>query len=334
VREPYLAQILAGRKTVEVRVGYDNIRRLQPGDRLRLNDEHLVTICRIGRYATFEELLAHEDAAAIAPDLPPSELLAALRQIYPPGKEALGAIALEVAPADRYAAVVFDMGYTLVYFDPPQEIIVQEALRAVGAGRSVDEIEAAVGVVWGAYYQDASTATFPATEEYDRETQSNLGTALLAQLGLENGKDNVQAYLDSLETWFSRPDVMRPYPEVEAVLDALKAQGFRLGIVSNWSWNLRDRVAQVGLDGYFEIAWASAYAGCNKPHPGIFHQALAQMKIPPEHALYVGDSYRHDVVGARNAGLDVVLVDRDGTAEARDCPVIGDLRGVLELVGG
>ena len=91
VREPYLAQILDGRKTVEVRVGYENIRRLQPGDRLRLNDEHLVTILRIGRYAGFEELLDHEDPAAIAPDLSPSQLLPALRQIYPPDKEALGA---------------------------------------------------------------------------------------------------------------------------------------------------------------------------------------------------------------------------------------------------
>ena len=96
----------------------------------------------------------------------------------------------------------------------------------------------------------------------------------------------------------------------------------------------RPQVAQVGLDGYFEVVWASAYAGCNKPHPGIFHQALAQMNVPPERALYVGDSYWHDVVGARNAGLDVVLVDREGTAEAEDYPVIGDLSGVLELVAG
>jgi ASC-1-like (ASCH) protein len=41
IREPYLLQILAGRKTVEVRVGYENIRRLQPSDQLKLNDQHL-----------------------------------------------------------------------------------------------------------------------------------------------------------------------------------------------------------------------------------------------------------------------------------------------------
>lgn len=96
IREPYLQQILAGRKTVEVRVGYSNISRLEAGDYLRLNDEHRARIRRIGRYTSFEEMLAHEQASNIAPDLPPEQLLSTLREIYPSEKEALGAIALEV----------------------------------------------------------------------------------------------------------------------------------------------------------------------------------------------------------------------------------------------
>ena len=97
IKDHYLAQILEGRKTIEVRVAYANIARLQPGDRLLLNEQHAFTIRRIGRYATFEELLAHEDRAAIAPDLPPGDLLQALRDLYPPEKEALGVVALEIA---------------------------------------------------------------------------------------------------------------------------------------------------------------------------------------------------------------------------------------------
>ncbi len=98
VKDEYLQQILAGRKTVEVRVGYSNILRLRPGDLLRLNDQHLFEIRRIGRYRDFEELLAHEDPGAIAPGLPRDELLEAMRRIYPPEKEALGAVALEIRP--------------------------------------------------------------------------------------------------------------------------------------------------------------------------------------------------------------------------------------------
>jgi len=101
IRDEYLQQILAGRKTVEVRVGYANIRRLRTGDALMLNDRYPCTVVRVSQYASFEELLAHEDPRAIAPDLPPEELLRAMRDIYPPDKEALGVVALEIAPAER-----------------------------------------------------------------------------------------------------------------------------------------------------------------------------------------------------------------------------------------
>lgn len=96
IREPYLEQILAGRKTVEVRVAYPNIARLEVGDILRLNDCYRVRIRRIGRYADFGEMLRYEDPASIAPDLPRETLLPALRELYPPEKEALGVVALEV----------------------------------------------------------------------------------------------------------------------------------------------------------------------------------------------------------------------------------------------
>ena len=99
IRDEYLAQILDGRKTVEVRVAYSNISRLKVGDSLMLNESYQYIIHRIGRYADFEALLAHEDATAIAPDIPAGELLERMRAIYPPDKEALGVIALEIAPA-------------------------------------------------------------------------------------------------------------------------------------------------------------------------------------------------------------------------------------------
>lgn len=98
IKDECLQLILAGRKTIEVRVGYSNIRRLQVGDRLMLNDQYPFVIRRIGHYTSFEELLDHEDAASIAPGVPPGELLETLRAIYPPEKESLGVVALEIAP--------------------------------------------------------------------------------------------------------------------------------------------------------------------------------------------------------------------------------------------
>jgi ASC-1-like (ASCH) protein len=99
IKDEYLTWILCGRKTVEVRVGYSNITRLQPGDQLLLNEVHPYTIRRISRYASFSEMLEHESPNTIAPGAPPDELLAKLKEIYPPEKEALGVTALEIEPA-------------------------------------------------------------------------------------------------------------------------------------------------------------------------------------------------------------------------------------------
>jgi ASC-1-like (ASCH) protein len=98
IKEAYLQQILVGRKTVEVRVGYSNIIRLRPGDQVLLNEEHLYEIKRISRYVDFLDLMEHENCVAIAPDLSSAELLENMRRIYPPEKESLGVIALEIEP--------------------------------------------------------------------------------------------------------------------------------------------------------------------------------------------------------------------------------------------
>jgi len=98
VRQPYLELLLSGRKAIEVRVGYPNIRRLRPGDLVLLNERHPFVIRRIATYRSHEELLAHEEPERIAPGLTQEELLARLREIYPPEKEALGVVALELEP--------------------------------------------------------------------------------------------------------------------------------------------------------------------------------------------------------------------------------------------
>ncbi len=98
IREEYLQAILTGHKRIEVRVGYSNINRLQAGDQLLLNDRHRYRVKRIGRYADFAELLDREEPSAIAPGTPAGELLAKMRAIYPPEKESLGVVALEIEP--------------------------------------------------------------------------------------------------------------------------------------------------------------------------------------------------------------------------------------------
>ncbi|MGH3683709.1 MAG: ASCH domain-containing protein [Pseudonocardiaceae bacterium] len=104
IRLPYLRLIADGTKTVEVRVGYPKIRRIQAGHELIFvsgEDTVVTRVKRITEYESFEALLDHEDTISIGGDLGESrdELLAVIREIYPPEKEKLGVLAIQVERA-------------------------------------------------------------------------------------------------------------------------------------------------------------------------------------------------------------------------------------------
>ncbi|MGW3951477.1 ASCH domain-containing protein [Streptomyces sp. NPDC004752] len=107
IRKPYFALMATGAKTIEVRVGYPKIRKIKPGDTLRITcaDESLTTrITTVEEYDSFTAMLDAEDPTAIGgPDLTHDELVAAIHDIYPPEKEALGVFALHLALAQTGA---------------------------------------------------------------------------------------------------------------------------------------------------------------------------------------------------------------------------------------
>ena len=101
IRKEYLKLIIEGVKTVEVRVGYPRMRSIQPGQELTFvsGDQRVpTTVKRVTEYPSFEEMLGREDARSIGGDLGESRenLLAVIRNIYPPEKERLGVIAIEI----------------------------------------------------------------------------------------------------------------------------------------------------------------------------------------------------------------------------------------------
>jgi ASC-1-like (ASCH) protein len=101
LRGPCLKLIADGVKTVEVRVAYESMRKIHPGMEILFrsgNAECLTIVQAVRTYGSFEEMLDHEDMRAIGGDLGESreELLDAIRDIYPPDKEALGVLAIEI----------------------------------------------------------------------------------------------------------------------------------------------------------------------------------------------------------------------------------------------
>jgi ASC-1-like (ASCH) protein len=101
VKRRFYDLIHLGKKTLEVRVGYDSINRIQAGEHIRL-ETHTgsseIKVNDIRRYRTFEEMLGVEPWERIAPDSKShNEVLTLLKQIYPAQKEKLGVVVLEFA---------------------------------------------------------------------------------------------------------------------------------------------------------------------------------------------------------------------------------------------
>jgi len=104
---------------------------------------------------------------------------------------------------------------------------------------------------------------------------------------------------------------VRAFPESAAVLTELRRRGLRLGICSNWHWDLDTYIDQAGLTGLVDLAITSAQVGARKDHPIIYDRTLAALQADPQTTLFVGDSWAPDVLGPIRAGMRAAHVLRD-----------------------
>ncbi|MEW6244249.1 MAG: HAD-IA family hydrolase [Bacillota bacterium] len=123
-----------------------------------------------------------------------------------------------------------------------------------------------------------------------------------------------------------------PYEDVMETVTALKAQGYVLGIISNWDNTARSVLDTVGLTDYMDHIIISAEVGCHKPLMSIFEIALYRSGLKAEETLFVGDNYTDDIVAASKIGIHAVLINRypEWNREKFNCPQI---RSLKELSG-
>jgi putative hydrolase of the HAD superfamily len=213
-------------------------------------------------------------------------------------------------------AVLFDAGNTLVFLDYAR------LARTIGEALRLPLTEAALRRHSGAAAQ---------AMEQGRLTDRERGTVFLLTLFERAGvpadrTEDLKAALLEMHQHMHLWGATEP-GTVEA-LGRLRAAGIRLAVVSNSDGRAAAALEAGGLLDQFEFVIDSGEVGVEKPDPRIFQIALDRMGIQPADALYVGDLYEVDVVGARAAGLDVVLLDPSGDHAGRDVKTV---RSVAEL---
>ena len=121
-------------------------------------------------------------------------------------------------------------------------------------------------------------------------------------------------------------------PGTREALERIR-QDYAIAVISNADGRIDAVLQRCGIADCFQSITDSGIVGHEKPHPAIFEAALLDMKAEAAESLYVGDVYSVDYVGARQAGMQAVLLDVAGAYREKGYPRVeslAELEGWLE----
>ena len=219
------------------------------------------------------------------------------------------------ARGEPVEAVLLDAFGTLLELEPPAPRL-HRLLADAGYEHPLERVAAAITAEIRHYRRHHDRGRdAPSLAELRAECAGVLARALDGRA--PPGPDLVPMLLDSLR--------FRLAPDAVPALDALARAGVALAVVSNWDCSLGEVLEDLGVAHRFAVVSVSALVGARKPDPVIFHHALTRLGVAPARALHCGDRPEFDCLGARNAGLRAVLVDRAGALPDGPCPRVRSL---------
>lgn len=220
-------------------------------------------------------------------------------------------------------AIFFDLDGTLRHSVPTGGEVFTDYVKTLGL--KVDENARLNALRWEHFYwassedlRDDLLAHSAETEnfwiEYSRRRLIALGA--FPEWAVENAP-KISMHMGEVY----KPDSIVP-EDVRRTLPQLKETGYILGVISNRDKPFLDVLRDHNIDEFFDFSMAAGEVQVWKPEPGIFEHGLQRVNVPAQEAIYVGDNYYADVVGARAAGLQPVLYDPLGIFPDSDCATI------------
>ncbi|MFF0482540.1 HAD family hydrolase [Streptomyces sp. NPDC004435] len=141
------------------------------------------------------------------------------------------------------------------------------------------------------------------------------------------------------DAWFGRyvahyEAAWELFPDALPVLDLL-APEYRQAVLSNSSIHAQEpKLRALGVRDHFEAVLCAAELGSAKPAPEAFHAACAALGLAPREVAYVGDRPDIDALGAQEAGLHGIWLDRADSGEQAGVHRITDLHQLPPLLRG
>ena len=226
-------------------------------------------------------------------------------------------------------AVFFDLYHTLIHYYPSREEILSKSLKRRGIEAKPEELRRAI--IAGDEYFYRENARKGLSRRNEAETKAmwqHYEATVLKNAGIEPSVELINHVLQDLQqTNFER--IL--FPDVLPALGDLSGSGLPLGLISNVDKDIKPLLDKLGLSAYLKVVLTSRDVGSTKPEPRIFHEAVSRTGVEAPDVLYVGDQYEIDVLGARTAGLQGLLLDRYDSSP--DIPEGDKIKSLEEIKG-
>lgn len=231
--------------------------------------------------------------------------------------------------------VFFDAGFTLLHPFPSTPEICQQVCQRLNLHIHIDQFRERMTDAEDYYFRQSRLKRHTwASEQAITEFWIDYYMNLLRPLIQEHDEPRLYELARIITREFDKHTSWQIYPDVLPTLQALKTHGYRLGVISDWGIALGLILQKLNLTRYFDCLLVSAMTRQAKPSPMLYELALQRADAIADYTLHIGDSYIHDILGARAVGITPVLLDRMGRLEEGnvDCLLVHSLYGLLDLL--
>ena len=208
------------------------------------------------------------------------------------------------------SAVVFDLDGTLCYYSTSIEQAMATSLQRVGAEATlIGDLSPAASRYADLWYE----------LESDHESTTSLRERIWIRLLHEHGTEDDDLAHSLFQVYINlRTDSLKLFPGALPLLVDLREK-YTLGLLTNGPSDLqREKIDLLGLGLLFDRIIVSGEMGIHKPDSRVFERLLREIHVPANTAIYVGNSYEMDIIGAHGAGMWSVWVNPNGEREPRD----------------
>lgn len=232
----------------------------------------------------------------------------------------------------KIKAVFFDAGETLIHAHPSVPQIYSDITKGFGVNVTPQLFKEHFIPVVKEFMGNLYTRPV-SSDRSEKNLWKEITHAMYLQIPILRNSLEFLPWFETLFYVFGTKEAWRVFDDVHSTLKEIKSRKLKCGIISNWDTRLENILKGYELDSYMDFIAISAKVGYRKPDARIFEYGLTRMNLKPDQVIYVGDSYVVDVLGAKQIGINSLLIDRNKeNTEVNGTKVIHSLGEILNEI--